>query len=204
VVCGNSVVYRLLSSTAGAAINLWKADASGTNPMQLTSGRNERHPQCSPDGKWVYFVEQTENQALKRVPLAGGNVETVIEEPSDGYVLSPDGKMTAQLDVRELDHKLVLNVFDIENRKMTYRDIDQRASDPINFSADGKAILYTVRQKGVDNLWLQPLDGSEHRELTHFTAERIVRFKISFDGSQIALERGHSESDAVLLQDTPQ
>ena len=204
VVCGNSIVYRLLSQNAGAAINLWKADASGTNPMQLTSGRNERHPQCSPDGKWVYFVEQTENQALKRVPLAGGSAETLIEEPSDGYVLSPDGKFIAQLDVRELDHKLVLNVFDVENKKMTYRDIDQRASDPISFSADSKNILYIVRQRGVDNLWEQPLDGGASKALTHFTAERIKRFKMSFDGSQIAIERGHNESDAVLLRDTPQ
>jgi hypothetical protein len=149
-------------------------------------------------------VEQTENQALKRVPLSGGNAETLIEEPSDGYVLSPDGKFTAQLDVRELDHKLVLNVFDLENKKMTYRDIDQRASDPINFSADSKAILYTVRQRGVDNLWQQPLDGGAFKALTHFTAEKIARFKVSLDATQIAIERGHHESDAVLLRDTPQ
>jgi hypothetical protein len=204
VTCGNSIVYRVLSPNAGTAINLWKADASGTNPMQLTNGRNERHPQCSPDGKWVYFVENSENQALKRIPLAGGSVETISDEPSDGYVLSPDGKFTAQLDVREIDHKLVLNVFDLENRKMTYRDIDQHASDPISFSTDGKAILYKVRHRGVDNIWLQPLNGGAFQQLTHFTAERIMRYKLSFDGSQIAIERGHNESDAVLLKDTPQ
>jgi hypothetical protein len=203
VACGNSIVFRLVRTSAGTAVNLWKTDAGGTNTMQLTSGRNERNPQCSPDGKWVYFVENLENQALKRVPIEGGTPETVISEPSDGYVLSPDGKRTAQLDVRELDHKLVLNVFDIADKKMTYQNIDQRASDPIGFSPDGKAIVYNVRQRGVDNLWMQPLDGSAYRELTHFTAERIARFKFSFDGTQIAMERGHNESDAVLLRDTP-
>jgi hypothetical protein len=71
-------------------------------------------------------------------------------------VLSPDGRFTAQLDVRELDHKLVLNVFAIENRKMTHRDIDRRAADPITFSADGKSIACIVRQRGIDNLWLHP------------------------------------------------
>jgi eukaryotic-like serine/threonine-protein kinase len=203
VACGNSIVFRLVSTSAGTAVNLWKTDAGGTNTMQLTSGRNERNPQCSPDGKWVYFVESLENQALKRIPIEGGTPETVISEPSDGYVLSPDGKMTAQLDVRELDHKLVLNVFEVADKKMTYRNIDQRASDPIGFSPDGKGVVYNVRQRGVDNLWMQPLDGSAYRELTHFSAERIARFKFSFDGSQIAIERGHNESDAVLLRDTP-
>jgi serine/threonine protein kinase/Tol biopolymer transport system component len=201
VTCGSSIVFRLVSTSAGSAVNLWKAGTAGTSPVQLTTGRNERNPQCSPDGKWVYFVEVRENQALKRVPIEGGTPELVRNEPSDGYVLSPDGKTVAQLDVRELDHKLVLNMFEIDSRKMTYRNIDGRASDPIGFSPDGKGIVYNVRQRGVDNLWLQPLDGSAFRPLTHFTTQRIARFKFSFDGSQIAIERGHNESDAVLLRD---
>jgi eukaryotic-like serine/threonine-protein kinase len=202
VMCGGSIVYRLISTSAGNAVNLWKAGTSGTGAVQLTTGRNERNPQCSPDGKWVYFVEVRENQALKRVPIEGGTPELVRDEPSDGYVLSPDGKTIAQLDVRELDHKLVLNIFDIADKKLTYRNIDERASDPIGFSSDGKGIVYNVRQHGVDNLWLQPLDGSAFRQITHFTSERISRFKFSPDGSQLAIERGHNESDAVLLRDT--
>ena len=202
VTCGGSIVFRLVSTSAGSAVNLWKAGIAGTSPVQLTTGRNERNPQCSPDGKWVYFVEVRENQALKRVPIEGGTPELVRNEPSDGYVLSPDGNTVAQLDVRELDHKLVLNMFEIDSRKMTYRNIDGRASDPIGFSPDGKGMVYNVRQRGVDNLWLQPLDGSAFRQLTHFTTERIARFKFSFDGSQIAIERGHNESDAVLLRDS--
>jgi eukaryotic-like serine/threonine-protein kinase len=202
VTCGSSIVFRLISTSAGSAVNLWKAGTAGTTPVQLTTGRNERNPQCSPDGKWVYFVEVRENQALKRVPIEGGTPELVRGEPSDGYVLSPDGKTTVQLDVRELDHKLVLNVFDIVEKKLTYRNIDERASDPIGFTPDGKAVVYNVRQHGVDNLWLQPLDASSFRQLTHFTSERIARFKFSPDGTQLAIERGHNESDAVLLRDS--
>ena len=108
----------------------------------------------------------------------------------------------AQLDVRELDHKLVLNVFSIVDKKLSYHDIDMRASDPISFSPDGKSMVYTVRENGVDNLWEEPLSGgSSFRQLTHFTSERIARFEFSADGSQIAIERAHTESDAVLLKD---
>jgi len=204
VLCGKYIVFRSFGRSSHSAVNLWRADTSGTNLVQLTFGKNERNPECSPDGKSVYFVEVFENQALKRIPVEGGTPETLIEDPSDGYVLSPEGTMTATLDVRELDHRLVLNAFELADKKMTYRNIDQRASDPIGFSPDGKAVVYNVRQRGVDNLWLQPLDGSAFRQLTHFTAERIARFKFSLDGSQIAIERGHYESDAVLLRDTPQ
>jgi serine/threonine protein kinase/Tol biopolymer transport system component len=202
VPCGKYVVFRAIPITGGASVNLWRMDATATT--QLTFGRNEKFPQCSPDGKWVYFIAEQENQALKRVPIEGGTPETMIEEPSSGYSLSPDGKLVANLDIRELDHKLVLNVFSIADKKTAYHNIDPRASEPISFTPAGNAIVYRVREKGVENLWMQPLDGSAYKQLTHFTAERIARFAFSPDGSQIAIERGHGESDAVLLRDTPQ
>ena len=67
----------------------------------------------------------------------------------------------------------------------------------------GKAILYAVREKGVDNLWVQPLDGSARRQLTHFTSEKIGGYGYSKDGTRIAVGRGHADSDAVLLRNIP-
>jgi serine/threonine protein kinase/Tol biopolymer transport system component len=201
--CGTKyIVFRKFSAAGSPALNLWRADTSGANPMQLTRGSNDQHPTCSPDGKWIYYVSIPENLALKRVSISGGTPETVNSEPSAGYDLSRDGKFVAQLDVRELDHKLVLNIYDIAGKKLTYHDIDMRASQPISFSPDGKSIVYTVRENGADNLWEQGLSGgSAYKELTHFTSERIARFEFSGDGAQIAIERAHTESDAVLLRD---
>jgi Tol biopolymer transport system component len=201
--CGTKyVVYRKFATTGTAALNLWRADTSGANPVQLTNGTNDQRPTCSPDGKWVYYISVPENLALKRVSIDGGTPEMVSKEPSAGYAMSRDGKTVAQLDVREMDHKLVLNMFDVASRKLTYHDIDMHASDPIAFSPDGKSIVYTVRENGVDNLWEQPLyGGGNFHQLTHFTSERIAQFDFSVDGSQIAIERAHTESDAVLLRD---
>jgi hypothetical protein len=106
------------------------------------------------------------------------------------------------VEVRELDHKLMLRIDNVETRKMYYSDLDQRAlPDALAFAPDGKGVIYVVREKGVDNLWLQPLDGKPHRQLTHFKDQRIVRFMVSPDGAQIAIERGQVESDAVLIHD---
>src|SRR6202021_1628314 len=106
------------------SINLWRTDTAGTNQTQLTQGRNEGDPECSPDGKWVYYVAVFENQALKRVPVEGGTPETLISEPADGFSLSPNGKLVAMLDVREEDHKITLNVFSIADKKMANHDVD--------------------------------------------------------------------------------
>jgi Tol biopolymer transport system component len=73
---------------------------------------------------------------------------------------------------------------------------------PLAFAPDGKAVVYVVREKGVDNLWEQPFDGAPYHQLTHFASERIWQFRFSQDGAKIAMERGHNESDAVLLRDT--
>jgi hypothetical protein len=60
-----------------------------------------------------------------------------------------------------------------------------------------------VREKGVDNLWVQPLDGSARRQLTHFTSEKIGGYAFSKDGAELGIRRGHLESDAVLLHNIP-
>jgi serine/threonine protein kinase/Tol biopolymer transport system component len=203
-VCANGryIVYRQLGKAAKTAENLWRMDSNGTNPMQLTFGHNETDPKCSADEKWVYYVDAADNFLPKRVPISGGTLETVFDSALGGTDLAPDGKVLVTLEVREFDHRLTLKFVSTENKKSWYHDVDQRASWPLRFTADGKAVVYTVREKGIDNLWLQPLDSSPYRQLTHFTSEKIAQFAYSRDGSQFAIERGHTESDAVLLRDS--
>ena len=55
---------------------------------------------------------------------------------------------------------------------------------------------------GVENLWLQPLDGSAGRQITNFPAEFIATYHLSPDGKSMAMIREHTDSDVVLLHDT--
>ena len=62
-----------------------------------------------------------------------------------------------------------------------------------------------MSEHGIDNLWLQPLDGSKGRQLTNFTSEEIGKtFHWSPDGSKLAVIRGHLDSDVVLIRDMHQ
>ncbi|HEU5400504.1 MAG TPA: hypothetical protein VFU86_04055 [Terriglobales bacterium] len=74
------------------------------------------------------------------------------------------------------------------------------ASGGVEFTLDGKAVAYPIRDHGVDNVWVQPLDGSPGKQITNFAAEQIDSFHWSPDGKSLLLMRGHSESDVVLLQ----
>jgi Tol biopolymer transport system component len=80
-------------------------------------------------------------------------------------------------------------------------DFERTRFGLIHFSRDGKGIVYPVRENGVDNLWMQLLDGSKGKQITDFTSEHIFDFHWSPDGKQLALVRGHTDADVVLIRD---
>ena len=81
-------------------------------------------------------------------------------------------------------------------------EYDPRHRGILRFSPDGKGIVYPIREKGVDNLWVQPLDGGPGRQLTNFAALKIYWYQWAPDGKSLALARGDSPSDLVLIQDS--
>jgi eukaryotic-like serine/threonine-protein kinase len=200
---GRYVVFRTLGRSGGAETNLWRVDSNGTNLTRLTLGLNERVPACSNDGEWLYYLDAAQNHFLKRIPIEGGTAETIIKAPAEPYALSPDGKTIATFEVRESDHTTILALYSLEDGKKSTLEFDPRGLPSLAFLPSGKAVAYIVREKGVDNLWEQPLDGTPRRQLTHFTAERIASYAFSKDGTQLGIRRGHSESDAVLLDNIP-
>ncbi len=198
--------------------NIWRIDMDGANLKQITQGKNDVGPTCSPDGKSMYYQDQNSNE-LYRVPLDGGKAEGVLGTAIAGAItatnaiaISPDGKMTALLVTfnpapGRTQQKIALVQLDAGPKPpVRYLDPNPRISEHAEFTPDGKAIVYPIRENGVENLWLQPLDGpggrSGGRQLTHFTADTISWFAFSPDGKTLAVHQVHTESDAVLLTDT--
>jgi Tol biopolymer transport system component len=70
---------------------------------------------------------------------------------------------------------------------------------PFAWTPDGRAVAFVDNRDGVGNLWAQPIAGGAPVKLTHFTAEHIWYFAFSRDGRQIAIARGTSTTDAVLI-----
>jgi len=55
------------------------------------------------------------------------------------------------------------------------------------FEAEGKAVAYPIRENEVDNIWVQPLDGSRGRQITNFDSEQILNFRWSPDGKSLCM-----------------
>jgi Tol biopolymer transport system component len=69
-----------------------------------------------------------------------------------------------------------------------------------HFTPDGKALAYIIRVSGVDNIWVQPLDGSPAYPLTSFNSDEISAFHWSPSGDKLGLIRGRTDSNVVLIR----
>jgi eukaryotic-like serine/threonine-protein kinase len=203
--CGTTGSTVFVTFEAGAQ-NLWLMDPSGV-VKQITNGKLDVLPACSQDGKWVFYMNQVGEPKLEKAPTDGGTPQTVSELPLfDGFDLSPDGRLAAFPTLEHSgEHKEELAVVDASDGKtLKVVDFERPRVRLLRFARDGKAVVYATRENGVDNLWSQPLDGSKGHSLTDFKSEHIYDFHWSLDGKQLALVRGHTDSDVVLIKDQGQ
>jgi serine/threonine protein kinase/Tol biopolymer transport system component len=193
----------ILFAHGKASANIWRADSDGGNLKRLSNGKFDTYPVCSPDARWVYYLDFGTGQLMK-VPIDGGASQKVTDlTAADLFDISPDGRTVAFATVDHAgghEEKLALVATDTGKVRQLIK-YEKEGFETIRFTPDGKALAYVVREHGVDNLWRQNLDGSAGKQLTSFKSEHINDFHWSFDGKQLALVRGHTDSDVVLMRD---
>jgi len=203
--CGDGHIVFARGTLNPFSLSIWRSEGDGSGVRRLTEGRTDLNPLCSPDGKTVFYLDNS-TTALMKVPIDGGQPERFSKEYAEttsGYDIAHDGKT------------IVLGTYDFKAQRpnislvsvasgelLRTLEYDPRHEGQLRFSPDGKGIVYPVREKGVDNLWLQPLDGRPGRELTNFTSLKIYSYQWSPDGKSLALVRGDSPSDLVLIQES--
>ena len=209
---GRYILFDWLGHADSNKINIWRADIDGSNPKRLTSGAVDVAPECSPDGKWVYYQDYSAN-VIDRVPIDGGTPEIVPGTVIPNFVISTiffdisrDGKTLAFLAADTSGKATVLHLplVSLDAGPTPLKrvlDIDPRVSGSPRFTPDGKAVVYPILENGTDNLWLQPLDGSPGRQITQFQTDAVEMFEYSPDGTTLGVMRRHLESDVVLLHD---
>ena len=224
--CGDRYVVLAWAFHDGTnQVGIWRANADGSNPKQLTKDAFNIHPVCSPDGKWVYYYDGTPH-FLMRIPLDGGDPQPV--PASDvphmfgggaGLAISPDGKLlvfNADINMTENSQASAVSRLAIVNLespspsgprliapdpRMAGGPSSNNFSNNLSFTPDGKSIAYIIRDKGVDNIFLHPLDGTPGHQITNFTSDNISHFQWSPDGQTLAVARFHTTSDVVLLRE---
>ena len=203
--CSDGHIVFARGALSTLSVNIWRSEADGSGLRSLTDGRRDYSPACSPDGKTVFYLDLTKGFFMK-VPISGGQPERVgteIAEYTGTFDIARDGK-TAVLGTYDFKaQKPNIAIVSLDSGQVFQTmEYDPRHNGQLRFSPDGKAIVYPIREKGVDNLWGQPLDGSPGRQLTNFTSLKIYSYQWSPDGKSLALVRGDSPSDLVLIQNS--
>ena len=217
------VLWYLHDGSKG--VKIWRANADGSDAKALTPVGDTTMFGCSPDGKWIYTYDAWRSDDLMRYPTSGAAPEVVasVSLPGallQGATLSADGETIAAyfslVDPATRVYKTKMALFHLEpsgKPTVRYLDADPRASvsyhstppmphDALHFTPDGKAVALLLEEKGVDNIWIQPVDGSPGHTLTDFKSKFISEFRWSRDGKKLAVLRHSYAGDVVLLSDS--
>ena len=219
--CGNRYLVLSWAFHQGNAIVLWRTNADGSAPRQLTSRFFDMSPVCSPDGKWVYYLDRTVNRVM-RVPVDGGQTESLSlpSVPNSFGIdslsfVSEDGKyLSLVVDINDpatSEAGAQLQTVGLESGSaasfrllpLDRRFASARAFNParVQLQPGENSVVYPIDENGVGNLWVQPLDGSPGHLLTHSGSELITDFHWSPDGKHLAVVREHDVADVVLLNE---
>ena len=200
---GKYVVYQ-------SEAKIWRSDLESGAALQLTNGAHDVHPEPTADSRFVIYASFTNwspgiggKPTLWKVPINGGKPSQLSALPASLPKVSPDGKLVAFEYFPEVDPQLSRQLVGLMNSqggdlKNVFDRLPAMASDPF-WEPDGKALQFVVLNKHVGNVWRQPLSGAPAAQVTNFNTGRLVTFAWSQDGRQLAMVRGKTTHDIVLI-----
>src|SRR5439155_11173071 len=164
--------------------------------LRLTGDARDTCPVWSPDGRYLAFIRDSQDQfSIYMLPALGGAERKVYSGHRspwigpEGLSLSPDGKLLAFAEWEPDARTSSIRLISIENsavRSVTSPPISYHDAAPA-FSPDGGSLAF-VRSTGpifLDELYVLRLSAGEPRQLT-FDHHRIFGAPIwSRDGAQI-------------------
>jgi eukaryotic-like serine/threonine-protein kinase len=201
---GKHVVYGAVNNGDS---NIWRMDADGSNPTQMTHEKFAVFPECAPDGQsFIYWNADT--SAHWRMGIEGGTPTQLNLLNSSGPVaiLSRDNKVIAYSKAfPETPQKRAQIVGVPVVGGPAIFEVDAVPGATIGgalpqWSLDGRAIEYSVLRGGAANMWRQPVPSGPIKQVTNFTTGVLRSAAWSPDGKTLFTVRGSRSSDIILLK----
>jgi len=202
---GDLIVFDKVTNNAP---NLWRFNIASGGLKQLTFGKNDQNPSCTPDGKWVVYVGPGpgDNTAhVFKVSVDGGTPVDLAQGNVSPPVVSPDGTLVAYVRTggQGASAKSKFIVQKLEGGAPV-QEIDASFTlHNLGWTPDGRALTYVHNTTGnTQNLYMLPLAGGPAVQLTHFNSEPgvIAAYAWSPDGKKFAVTRArYNDADVVMF-----
>lgn len=197
--------FLIFMSNRTGQMDVWRADANGTNTKQLTANGNVKDAIISPDGETVFYLVQdseTQVETLWRVSINGENPTQLTDRATRSPRISPDGKTIACYISNPETSAMRLALVSAETGKVVkYPATPQNDDIPfLDWSKDGEN-LFVVLQRGKPfSLWKLPLNGNQPEQLREWENDAIFRLAISRNGERVFYEVGNQLNSVVQFQ----
>jgi len=191
------------------AINIWRLDLQSGKATALTTGKVDQNAVCSPDSTYfIYTGLQKGKPLLMQMSLAGGEPKQLSDKFVSFAAISPDGKQIAALTAfgTGVNSKARIEILPSQGGlPVKTFPPSPFISTPFRYSPDGQSLYYGVTNKGVSNMVVQPVGSASASVATNFTDLVIYGFDYDWRNKRLALARGRSNDDVVLIsQQQPQ
>ena len=208
---GQRLVFGARNQSQG--ISIWRADVDGGNLKQITTGNLDLLPTCSSDGKFIVYSDASGGGHVMRVGIEGGTPTQITKEFMESAQISPDGQTLAafyrpdpskapKIAIVGLEGGEIRAAYDVPNETRTGAD---DGGHKLEWTKDGKNVIYNVYKDEVASLWAQPVGApgapvASPKRIASFPSEtRLWAASISPDGKQILYSSGRDVTDAVLI-----
>ena len=175
-----------------AGTSIFRVDADGSNAKQLTTGPSDTMPSIAPDGTWLAYRTA---QGIRKLSLDDGSVTSLWDaQQSFNPAISPNGRLLSFFTSDQADSKKwSLVVLDVRTASAVARFELPETTDPfgtLRWTRTGDGLTYISSAGGAANVWLQPMNGGQPRQVTDFGSEsELYSFAWSPDGKKIACVR---------------
>jgi eukaryotic-like serine/threonine-protein kinase len=208
--CGASaIVFAASPKSSVEQAQIYALDLAGGKPRQITFGKADQYMRCTPDGNWLVYYS-FDDFAVHKLSMHGGEPVKLETVGPDQYRfgITPDGKEVAVVMFvpGSNGEHAEFTFISLETGKVTRRVPAMGRITDAKVTPDGQNIGYIRRERGLDNLWLQPVTGGAPRQLTDFhllrsTNQHILALAWSPGGNRIGVTRRLNKGDVVILRD---